>query len=410
MLLYSPAAPKSGWRVLEKAKSIRTQSGASQGGTMSLREFRWQALALSICFASSACADAPPSSWPDPIGAPAETMPLSAQSLLLDVVRSGEHYLAVGARGVVLLSDDGRNWRQAAVPTRMTFTAVAAVDAHVWAVGHEGVIAHSPDGGEHWELQRQDAWKPATGSGMRDPQQGGPLLAVLFTDIHHGYAVGAYSVALKTDDGGATWNTLTVAKPKAGAGGSDDEDDLGKAAKPKAKAKAKDDHGETFSKEELTLGQEATPHLNAIAHTGSGALLIVGERGSAFRSRDAGATWQRLQLPYDGSMFGVIGYEADHVLAFGLRGHVYESSDLGDHWKQLDTGTELSLMGGAALAGGGSAIVGANGVVLVRAHAGDALKSYVDASAGILASVLPLGDNGDLLLAGENGVSVFQPK
>ena len=375
---------------------------------MRLREFRWQALAVALGVASSACADAPaPASvWPDPIGAPAETLPLSTQSLLLDVTKAGERYVAVGARGVVLLSDDGRKWRQSAVPTRMTFTAVAAVDAQVWAVGHEGVIAHSADGGDHWELQRQDAWKPATGSGMRDPQQGGPLLGVLFTDIKHGYAVGAYSVALKTDDGGATWSTLTVAKPKPGA--SDDDELSAKPAKPKAKAK--DEHGETFSKEELTLGQEATPHLNAIAHTGSGALMIVGERGSAFRSRDAGATWQRLQLPYDGSMFGVIGYEAEHVLAFGLRGHVYESTDLGEHWKQLDTGTELSLMGGTALAGGGSAIVGANGVVLVRANASEPLRSYVDQSAGIIASVLPLGDGGDLLLAGENGVSVYQPK
>ena len=372
---------------------------------MNSTTFRWRALALSVCMASPAlAADAPASTWPDPIGAQAEALPLTAQSLVLDMAKSGEHYVAVGARGAVLLSEDGRSWRQAAVPTRMTFTAVTAVDAQVWAVGHEGVIAHSGDGGEHWELQRQDAWKPATGSGMRDPQQGGPLLAILFTDVKHGYAVGAYSVALKTDDGGANWTAMTVAKPKVGA----DDDEIEKPAK--APAKGKNDHGETFSKEELTLGQEATPHLNAIARTGNGALIIVGERGSAFRSRDAGATWQRLQLPYDGSMFGAIGFEADHVLAFGLRGHVYESSDLGEHWKQVPTGTELSLMGGAALANGGSAIVGANGVVLVRGNAGEALKSYVDEPAGIIASVLPLGDGGSLLIAGENGISVFQPK
>jgi len=362
-------------------------------------------LLFAACIAPTAFADTPASSWPDPITAPAETLPLTAQSLLLDMARSGEHYVAVGARGAVLLSDDGKTWRQAAVPTRMTFTAVAARDAQVWAVGHEGVIAHSGDGGEHWEMQRSDAWKPATGSGMRDPQQGGPLLGVLFTDIKHGYAVGAYSVALKTEDGGATWSTMTVAKPAAVA----DDDAADKPAKANPKDK-QNEHGATFSKEELTLGQEATPHLNAIARTGSGALLIVGERGSAFRSRDAGATWQRQQLPYDGSMFGVIGFEADHVLAFGLRGHVYESTDLGEHWKQVPTGTELSLMGGTALGNGGSAIVGANGVVLVRASGDAALTSYVDQPAGIISSVLPFGDSGALLLAGENGVSVFQPK
>ena len=347
--------------------------------------------------------------WIDPIGAPAEAMPLAAQSLLLGVVRSGEHYVAVGARGDVLLSDDGRAWRQVPVPTRMTFTAVAGVDAQLWAVGHEGVIAHSADGGEHWELQRQDPWKAPTAddNAALDSHQGVPLLGVLFTDIHRGYAVGAYSLALKTIDGGATWQSLTVAtKSKPGAEAANAEVDA---------PKGKHSDAQTFTQDELKLGQEATPHLNAIARTGSGALFIVGERGSAFRSRDDGASWQRLQLPYDGSMFGVIGYEADHVLTFGLRGHVYESTDLGEHWTQLPTGTELSLMGGVAMPGGGSAIVGANGMVLVRAHAGEALQSYVDESAGIIAAVMPFSDNGTLLIAGENGVSLFdigksQPK
>ena len=159
------------------------------------------------------------------------------------------------------------------------------------------------------------------------------------------------------------------------------------------------------------MAQEPTPHLNGIARTGNGALFIVGERGSAFRSRDDGATWQRQQLPYDGSMFGVLGYADDHVLAFGLRGHVYESTDLGDHWTALPTGTELSLMGGVALANGGAVIVGANGIVLSRAGGSDPLTSAVDEAAGIIATVLPLADKHTLLLAGENGVSqLYQPQ
>ncbi len=40
--------------------------------------------------------------------------------------------------------------------------------------------------------------------------------------------------------------------------------------------------------------------------TGDGALVIVGERGALLRSSDNGASWQRLRLPYEGSMFGVL--------------------------------------------------------------------------------------------------------
>jgi photosystem II stability/assembly factor-like uncharacterized protein len=98
------------------------------------------------------------------------------------------------------------------------------------------------------------------------------------------------------------------------------------------------------------------------------------------------------------------------VLAFGLRGHAFESNDLGDHWTLVTTGTELSLMGGAATAGGGAVIVGANGVVLVRSKAAEPLRSFVDASAGIIASVLPLEKGPAVLLAGENGISRFEAK
>jgi photosystem II stability/assembly factor-like uncharacterized protein len=340
------------------------------------------------------------STWADPATAAAEIKPLAAKSLLLDVARSGKRFVAVGARGDVLLSDDGRDWRQVEVPTRATLTAVRAVDAQVWAVGHDGMILHSSDGGDHWTIQRKDPWKAADAGG--DPTQGAPLLDVLFLDARRGYAIGAYSLALQTTDGGETWQPMTVA-----AKTKDDVDEIEDAP---AEKKNNNDKG-TFTAAQLKVGQEATPHLNAIARTGSGALLIVGERGSAFRSRDQGATWQRLQLPYDGSMFGVIGYEGDHVLAFGLRGHAYESSDLGEHWNPVQTGTGLSLMGGAATtADGGAAIVGANGVVLVRGKGGEALRTLVDQSAGIISTVLPLDQGAALLLAGENGASIYEPR
>lgn len=337
--------------------------------------------------------------WVDPVNVPAQIMPLATHELLLDIVRSADHYVTVGAHGGVLLSTDGRDWRQVEVPTRATFTAVAAIANQVWAVGHAGVIAHSDDGGEHWQIQRKDPWHPpAQGSNTtKDLRQGAPLLDVLFTDAKHGYVVGAYSLGLRTDDGGATWTPMTIAAPA--------QTD---AASTSADATSAAPSGDVLDESEMTLDQEPNPYLNAIAQTGSGALFIVGERGSAFRSRDQGATWQRLKLPYDGSMFGLLGYAGDRIIAFGLRGHVYESIDLGEHWTQLQTSTELSLMGGAVLPHDGAIIVGANGIVLMRSNADEPLKSLVDQSAGIIAAVLPT-QSGPLLIAGENGISTFQP-
>jgi photosystem II stability/assembly factor-like uncharacterized protein len=380
---------------------------------MRFRDNEMRRQGFRIAFGFAACAFACASSraaetshWIDPVGAPAEILPLAASSLTLAIAKSGDHYVAAGGRGQILLSNDGKAWTQSPIQTRTTFTAVTAVDANVWAVGHEGVIAHSSDGGEHWAIQRSDPMNAdaEVNEATRDPQQGAPLLSVLFTTAQHGFAVGAYSLALRTDDGGASWKPMIVAMPVAKKdAGSKSDDDIDDADAP-----AKDNGKMTFSAKDLKIGEEASPHLNAIARTGSGALIIVGERGSAFQSRDDGATWKRIQLPYDGSMFGVIGYENDHVLAYGLRGHVYESADLGTHWAEVETNTELSLMGGAALPDGGAVIVGANGIVLARLHGHDQLHGFIDTPAGIIAAALPISSD-TLLIAGENGISTFRP-
>ena len=54
----------------------------------------------------------------------------------------------------------------------------------------------------------------------------------------------------------------------------------------------------TFSEDDLMLDEEDDPHLNGIARDPAGKIIVVGERGSAFRTADGGTTWERLQLPY----------------------------------------------------------------------------------------------------------------
>lgn len=351
--------------------------------------------------AANAAAAAPPAAvaWPEPSTSAAEKVPLATQSLLLDYVESGKRAIAVGENGVVLLSDDRTQWRQAAqVPTRATLTAVAAAGDKVWAVGRDGVIIASSDGGENWTLQRKDPWQPpGADSAGDDARHGAPLLDVLFTDETHGIAVGAYSLFLETSDGGATWTQRQILA----------------AATPAADAKPAGGDGKeswTFSKEELKIGDEDEPHFNAIARTSDGSLLIAAERGSIMRSRDAGKTWQRGKLPYDGSMFGAIGFDGQRAMVFGLRGHAFETDDLGDTWREVPTATELSLLGGAKLANGGAAIVGANGLVLLRRSANEAFKAGTVQPAGALAAILPIEGGAAFVVAGENGIARYQPK
>ena len=125
----------------------------------------------------------------------AEPMPLAQSSLLLDADMHRSRIIVVGERGHVLVSsDNGDHWQQTSVPTRSTLTAVQIVDgSRAWAVGHDGLILRSDDGGYTWSLQRRS----------QEPDR--PLLDLWFADSRRGIAVGAYGLLLSTDDGGRTW-------------------------------------------------------------------------------------------------------------------------------------------------------------------------------------------------------------
>lgn len=341
--------------------------------------------------AATAAAESPARAWQDPATAAAQLVPLADRALLLDLAGQATWKLAVGERGIILRSVNDGPWEQVEVPTRATLTAVTARGNQVWAVGHDGVIVHSDDGGQSWQLQRSDPWD--ADSEDFDPRQGAPLLDVLFLDDQRGFAIGSYALMLQTDDGGRTWQRRDL------------DTELPESELENLHERIAGDIS-AFTADQLAIGLELDPHLNAMARTGSGALFIVAERGSVFRSRDEGRSWDRLQMPYDGSMFGVIGYSGEQILVFGLRGNAFESADLGDTWQALDTGTELSLMGGVAHGDGGAVLVGTNGIVLQRERAGEPLRPSTNKAAGVLAGVLSIAKNVTITV-GDNGVNRY---
>jgi photosystem II stability/assembly factor-like uncharacterized protein len=339
-----------------------------------------------------------PAAAADPALLDAEILPRASRSMLLDAVRTNAGFFAVGERGHVLASEDGKTWNQAAVPTRATLTSIATADGMLWAAGHDGVIVHSTDGGQTWTRRRAAPWS----YDIVDPSEGVPVMDLLFTDPMNGFAIGAYSLMLVTSDGGVTWTPRSV----LGEGSAEPE--------PAVEAPAATEGDDwTFDESDLSLDAEADPHFNAITRAGSGALVIVGERGAFFRSRDGGETWEGQRLPYEGSMFGVLSWEGEHLMTFGLRGNVLESRDLGSTWTPVETGVTTSLMGGHALPNGGAILVGTNGVVLMRPDAGSPFTATTFETATgetpLLSNVLPAGDAGYLVI-GDKGADLYRPQ
>ena len=287
----------------------------------------------------------------------------ASKSLMLDVVHAGKRLVAVGDRGHILYSDDqGATWTQAKVPTRQLLTSVYFVDdKHGWAVGHDAQILASEDGGVTWTKQFEDLKRES------------PLLDVWFQDVNSGFAVGAYGALLATTDGGKNWEDVSD-----------------------------------------RLDNEDQYHLNAIAAVKDSGLFIVGEQGSMFRSADWGLTWEKLEGPYEGSLFGVIGTaQANTLLAYGLRGNLFRSTDFGTTWEPIELqaargALEFGLSGATLLDDGSIVIVG-NGGSVIRSNDDGETFSVFNRPDRISVSAVTAAGNGNLILAGQGGVRVTSP-
>ncbi len=283
-----------------------------------------------------------------------ELAPLAAKSLLLDVTRAGDRLVAVGDRGHVLLSDDeGKTWRQVIVPTRAMLTGVSFGDAqHGWAVGHEGVILATTDGGQTWAHQ-----EPAQDLDTI-------FLDVFFSDPLHGLVVGAYGKCLLTMDGGKSWS--------AGAAIPDEV------------------------------------HVNQIAPTTTDTVWLAGEAGTLLSSSDARTAWRKCFVPYEGSLFGALPLGDRALLTYGLRGHVFVSTDAGANWSERDMPIAVLIMAGVKLKSGVIVLGGSGGNFFLSRDEAKTFAAWKPADyLGGVAALLETKD-GFLLASGESGVVRLQ--
>ena len=300
-------------------------------------------LAVLLAAGSAIAQDAAPKPAPGPRAA--LVAPKAVQARLLDIAIAGSKLVAVGEEGVIVRSDDGRQWTQSPSPTNAMLTRVRFADAqHGWALGYSASILQTSDGGATWQLRHYDDQQHA-------------LYDILFLDARHGFAVGGYGSVLETRDGGTTWSPGATALSN------------------------------------LRL------HLNTLLRLPDGTLLVAGEHGLIARSNDAGASWQALRSPYVGSFFGAMAQGAKGALLYGMRGNVFDTENFSAcpvvdlahwdpdaqqtaatpaqiaalGWRKIDNPSHESLFGVLPLTPASLLFLGINGTVLQQASAGAAL-------------------------------------
>jgi photosystem II stability/assembly factor-like uncharacterized protein len=284
----------------------------------------------------------------DTLDVPASPSRLASLSPLFSVARADKRLIAVGQRGHILISDDaGRRWQQVPVPVSADLTALHfPTAASGWVVGHDGVILHSADGGRTWvkQLDGRQAAKLIVSHyahhGPRDspavvaivaearrmltegPDQ--PFLNVWFENEKTGYATGAFNLILKTTNGGQSWVPIS----------------------------------------ELTDNPNGY-HLYGISASGSD-LYIAGELGLLMKLDRNSGRFSAIPTPYKGSYFGLLT-KPGLVVAFGMRGNAWRSEDAGKTWQKIETGIQSGLNAGTVLDDGRIVLASQNGNVLVSA-------------------------------------------
>lgn len=340
-------------------------------------------------------------------------MKKAASSMLLDIAVAGHRLVAVGERGHILYSDDnGTSWVQAQVPSSAMLTRVFFISPELgWAVGHDGNVLVSQNGGLNWALQRDGLAAQAqineTRAGaakqrvetlfkqvknaseeeqaelsgaleeaahdldkarqaLDEPVYAQPLMDVWFANAEQGWASGAYGTLLRTQNGGRHW---------------DDWSD--KVDNP----------------EEL--------HLNGVVGAPSGELYLASEWGTVFRSLTDGESWEPLDSGYEGSFFGVLVNPASgSVFAYGLLGTIYRSTDSGESWEPLQSGAMASLFGALASGDGTLLFVGQGGTAILSRDDGDSFTPLVQPSRAGIYGIAPMAD-GRYMATGDRGSRVL---
>lgn len=284
-------------------------------------------------------------------------MPLAEarKAPLVAVAQAGQRLVAVGDHGVVVLSDNDQDWRQARrVEVDSLLTALSFANAQQgWAVGHGDVVLHSTDGGETWSLQQRLDEQPV-------------LLSAWFENARHGVVVGAYDYAVETRDGGQSWQRLNIGE-------------------------AGDDY-----------------HFNHVFAAPNGNLFFAAEMGNAYRSTDRGATWQALNTGANSSLWTGTALGDGRILLACMSGRVLLSADQGDTWQEIDSGSHESITAIQVLADERVALVGNGGLVAMTDAALQRFSARVREDRQNLSALAPQGKDGFLVL-GQSGIQSDVP-
>ena len=236
-------------------------------------------------------------------------------------------------------TDAGRTWTpQHKTDEGMNALGAADVD-HVWAVGNNGAVMYTAEGGRPTSEggRRESSWLEQS-SGVTEH-----LMDVVALDIETAWVVGNAGTILATSDGGATWRAQSSGTSEDLQSASFFDVDNGLAAGANGTILRTTDGGSTWR----AVNSGTSESLLSVAYFGTKA-IAVGEGGTVTQSDDAGVSWRVSDVAYvlEGETPGEpvalsenlrgVGLVSDQRgFAYGEKGLMLETRDGGATWKRL---------------------------------------------------------------------------
>lgn len=318
----------------------------------------------------------------EPIAEPAQASHHASRRPLIGIATAGNRLVAVGVQGHILYSDDlGQQWTQATVPVSNDLTAVSfPTPEEGWAVGHDGVVLRSSDGGAKWSLVLEgrraarlmldyyqaapagDATSAALDESKRFVSEQGarPFLDVAFADKNNGFIVGAWGLILRTSDGGRTWEPWLHKLSNPGASNLNAIrliHDTWWVAGDQGLLARLDPGKDRFE----TAGAPEGGSFFGLTSVGNG-LIAYGIVGRALRSADGGKRWERITGLGAAAITGGTVLDDGRVVLTDMGATIWVSPDGGRDFKRAVGDRPMPYTGAAALPGGRLALTGLSGV------------------------------------------------
>lgn len=272
------------------------------------------------------------------------------------LAQSEQHTVAAGALGNIFVSSDqGQQWSSAKIDQQRNALLVEVTFAKDkktgFAVGHEGWILRTTDGGASWQEVHFDE------------KHGEPLMSIAQLPGGEWLSVGAFGRALISKDGGDTWERMQ----------------LPDAVEDK--------------------------HMNRITSSEDGQqLAIVGERGLVLLSQDGGATWQAEEPFYNGSLYNIMPLGQGGWLAYGMRGNIFAKPSAEAAWAKSNVPASISFFNHTQRADGAIVLVGQGSMLGISRDNGQTFALQKVPGRAAFMDVLRVSPD-KTLLASESGLS-----